>query len=269
MLLELLFAAATLKKIPTDVILVKGATPASSDRVTPLPEGGVIDANVYRNPYFGMTWPIPRGWMKKYDGPPPSDSGAYVLAQLDPAPPGIGVILVTARDLFFSPKPGKLPDYYTVEHPETEVQIGGRTFTRFDYMSEVAGLHWYTLSTRVRCHTVQFVFTGRDVTQLELLVAQLEKLTISDGAPPCVADYADNVVTKVDPVLRDNYFNRIPARIVIGADGKVKHVHLLSAFPSQAQVITEAVMQWTFKPYVQDGRAVDVETGVMFGNVKR
>src|SRR6266568_3778584 len=104
MLLAVLFALATaeLKKIPAGVILVKGATPSASDRVTPLPEGGGIDANAYRNAYFGITWPLPTGWTQKYDGPPPSDSGTYVLAQLEPAPPASGVILVTARDLFFA-----------------------------------------------------------------------------------------------------------------------------------------------------------------------
>src|SRR6266567_8072681 len=111
MFLELLFALATaeLKKLPTDVILVKGATPSASDRVTPLPEGGSIAGNAYRNAYFGISWPLPAGWTQKYDGPPPSDSGTYVLAQLEPAPPASGVILVTARDLFFAPTAGKLP----------------------------------------------------------------------------------------------------------------------------------------------------------------
>jgi hypothetical protein len=271
MLLALILALATgLKKLPTDVILVKGAVPSASDAVTPLPEGGSIAGNAYRNAYFGITWPLPPGWTKKYDGPPPSDSGMYVLAQLEPAPPATGVILITARDLFFAPPAGRLPDYYTIEHPDHDMQIAGRTFTRFDYLSEVAGLHWYTLSTRIRCHTVQFVFTGRDVKTLEALIGQMANMKFSDdAAPACVADYASNVVNKVDPALRDNRFNPIPARIVVGADGKVKHIHLLSAFPDQARIITDAVLQWTFKPYVRDGQAVEVETGVMFGNFRR
>jgi protein TonB len=54
-------------------------------------------------------------------------------------------------------------------------------------------------------------------------------------------------------------------RIIIGTDGKVKHVHVISAFQEQARIITDALLQWKFKPYLLDGEAVDVETGVQFG----
>jgi hypothetical protein len=37
-------------------------------------------------------------------------------------------------------------------------------------------------------------------------------------------------------------------------------VHVLSAFPDQAKSITDAVLQWRFKP-----RDREVETGVLFG----
>jgi hypothetical protein len=45
----------------------------------------------------------------------------------------------------------------------------------------------------------------------------------------------------------------------------VQHIHFLSAFPDQARVITDALRQWKFKPYLRDGKPVEVETGVMFG----
>jgi len=40
---------------------------------------------------------------------------------------------------------------------------------------------------------------------------------------------------------------------------------VLSAFPDQARAITDALMQWKFKPYTREGKPVEVETGVMFG----
>jgi hypothetical protein len=42
-------------KVPAGVILVKGAWSSASDNVTPLPEGGSVNNNVYRNQYFEMT----------------------------------------------------------------------------------------------------------------------------------------------------------------------------------------------------------------------
>jgi len=95
------------QKLPTDVILVKGAWSSASDSVTPVPEGGTLSDHVYSNPYFGLTYTLSSDWIKKYDGPPPSDSGYYVLALLQPADTlkgaAGGSILIAAEDLFFSP----------------------------------------------------------------------------------------------------------------------------------------------------------------------
>jgi hypothetical protein len=54
-----------------------------------------------------------------------------------------------------------------------------------------------------------------------------------------------------------------------GREGKVKHVHFLSAFPAQSQAITAALSQWRFKPYLRNGQPVEVETGMLFGRVPR
>lgn len=60
-------------------------------------------------------------------------------------------------------------------------------------------------------------------------------------------------------------YNPIPVRFVVGSDGRVKHVHLLSAFPDQTEAIITALREWRFKPYRRQGKAVAVETGMMFG----
>jgi hypothetical protein len=86
--------------------------------------------------------------------------------------------------------------------------------------------------------------------------------------PVCVKDYAsgDNVVARVDAVFSERRFNAIPVRVIIDKTGKVKHVHFLSAFPEQAKGITDALLQWRFKPYLIDGHPVEVETGILFGH---
>ncbi len=272
------------RHLPTDVILVKGAVPSASDGSTPVPESGSITNKLYSNPYFGLTFPLPAEWYQKYYGPPPSDSGLYVLTQLEPTNafkgPNRGTILITAQDLFFSyipaknalemvnAKRGNLGNDYKLERQPTEVSIAGRQFYRMDYMSPVAELHWYTLTTQVRCHSVEFMLTSRDTQLLTSLIQSMDQLKLSDeNAPVCVRNYANgnNILQRVDPVITDRKFNQIPVRITIDRYGKVKHVHVISAFPEQARAITDALLQWEFKPYKQNGQPVEIETGMIFG----
>jgi hypothetical protein len=281
-------------KLPTDVILVKGAWESASDAVTPVPQGGHVADNAYSNPYFGLTYVLSPDWTQKHTGPPPSDSGYYVLAHLQPADtfkgPDRGSILLTAQDLFFTPTRARntlemvnftsnnLQADYKVERPPTEVRIAGHSFIRFDYFSPVAGLHWHVLATQIRCHVVELVFTSRDTKLIASLIQDASRMKLPDAAgltagtggdavPLCIADYAreENIVEKVDPILTERRFNRIPVRIIIDKEGKVKHIHFLSAFPDQSKGITDALLQWRFKPYLRDGQPVEVETGILFG----
>lgn len=275
------------KKVPTDVILVKGAVPSASDSSTPVPENGNISEKRYTNTYFGISYILPAGFTQKYLGPPPSESGYYVLTQLEPgkqfeaAAPGS--ILVSAQDLFFNRAPAedalamvkfrqqKLGPDFKIERQPTEVKVSGHSFIRFDYMSPVAELHWYTLTTQIRCHAVQFQFTSRDAELLESMIAAISKTKLfddSNSAPVCIKNYAggNNVLHKVDPVFGVRKFNPIPVRIVVDKYGKVKHVHVISAFPDQAKAITDALLQWEFRPYSKNGEPVEVETGIMFGS---
>lgn len=265
---------AKLGPLPTGVILIKGAAPSASDSVTPLPENGKVAENVYTNRYFGLSYPLPAGLAEQPQGPPPSDSGTYALMLAGAQ--GKGSVMISAQDLFFGLTPSgspmqmigysreHLPSYYEVERPPVEVKIANHSFARFDYLSQVAGLHWYVLATEVRCHLVKIVFTGRDPKVLESMVQDMERMKLPDESesPACIADYAlgDKVTWKVAPGAFEKKYNPIPVRLIIGKNGKVKHVHVLSAFPDQARSITDALLQWRFKE-----RDTEVETGIMFG----
>jgi hypothetical protein len=285
-------------KVPTGVILVKGAWSSASDSVTPVPEGGGVINNVFRNQYFGMTYTLPKDWTEKYKGPPPSDSGRYVLAQVRPEEtfkgPARGTILITAEDMFFTPLPvtnalqlvnyekNNLQADYKLELPPAPTKIAGRPFTFYAYWSPVAELHWYVLATQIRCHTVELVLTSRDTKLLESLILDMNKMELPTEANPtagtgggdvpvCVKDYAsdENVIARVDPVFTEHTFNPVPVRIIIDKTGKVKHIHFLSALPDQAKTITDALHKWKFKPYLRNRQPVEVETGIMFGRAPR
>ena len=283
-----------LNKVPAGVILVKGAWSSASDSVTPVPEGGTVSNNIFSDPYFGISYALPAEWEEKYKGPPPSDGGRYVLAQLRPVDTfkgARGTILVTAQDMFFNPLPGdsavELINYskdhlqadYKVEMQPTPTKIADRPFTFFAYWSPVAELHWYVMATEIRCHAVEMVLSSRDTKLLENLVLDLNKMKLTadagpaggGSAPVCIRDYATdaNVIAKVDPIFSEHKFNQVPVRIIIDKQGKVKHIHFLSAFPDQAKVITDALNQRRLKPNRQDGKLVEVETGLMFGRGQR
>jgi len=284
-----------LTKVPQGVILVKGAWSSASDSVTPLPEDGNVAKNIFQDAYFGMTWTLPPDWTEKYKGPPPSDSGRYVLAQIVPSDtfkgPARGSILITADDLFFTPIPAAnsrefanyLKDHlqadYKLERPISEISIGGRAFTFFAYWSPVAQLHWYVFDTQIRCHTLQVVLSSRDTNLLESLMREMNKMVLpaedaqaaDSVAPVCIKDYArgENTVARVDPVFAERRFNAVPVRVIIGSDGAVKHIHFLSAFPDQAKAITDALEQWKFRPYLRNGQPAEVETGILVGRAAR
>ncbi len=285
-------------KVPKDVILVKGAWASASDSVTPIPESGNIVNNVYTNQYFGLTYPLPQDWYQKFQGPPPSDNGRYVLAQFRPTDTFKGAVrgsvLVTAQDMFFTQMPAAnalelinyskdhLPADYQVELPPEETKVAGRSFTFFAYWSPATELHWYVLATQIRCHTVQLAVISRDTKLLEKLVLDMNRMKLpleagptagtgGGAVPVCIKDFAqgENVLERVDAVLTERRFNSIPVRIIIDKEGKVKHIHFLSAFPEQEKAITDALKQWKFRPLLKDGQPVEVETGIIFGRVPR
>lgn len=279
-------------RIPSGVILVKGAWSSASDSATPLPEKGNLANGVFSDQYFGMTYALPRDWTEKYKGPPPSDKGRYVLADLSPAETfkePRGSILITAQDLFFNPVPASdaagvvnyMKDHlqadYKVESLPTQTRIADRSFTFFTYASPVAQLHWYVLATEIRCHVLEIVMTSRDTKLLDGLIQDMNKMKLSTATGPtgggtvpvCIKDYArdDNMIARVAPRFTEHRFNPVPVRIIIDKKGKVKHIHFLSAFSDQAKAISDALGQWKFKPYLKNGHPVEVETGILFGRV--
>ena len=287
-----------IKKVPKNVVIVKGAWSSEDDASAPVPEDSTVTKGIFRDPYFGITYAFSKEWVERYPGPPPSDSGRYVLAELS-RPESYkgdarGNILITAQDLFFSPTPvsnavemvnyskDHLQSDYKLEGESAKTVIDGHTFMTLAYWSPVAQLHWSVIATEIRCHAVEFVFMNRDPKMLASTVQQAGAMKLpsnanpdgsagGNGFPVCIKDYArgPNLIARVDPISSEPRFNPVPVRVIIGKNGKVKHIHFLSAFPDQASAITEALRQWKFRPYLQDGETVEVETGIMFGRAAR
>lgn len=264
----------------------------SIDRHDADPESGAMVEDIYTNAYFGLSMPLPPGWTEGLAGPPPSDRGLYVLAAMDGTKASSATILIVAQDQFFSAKPlphvadaaadfrdsmAGTPDL-SIDRTPAGITIGGHDFLRLDY--HAGGLYRVWLATELRCHIVSFNITGTDQATVDRIAGLLQTMSlpaqinvqtvsISDAGrtpPICMKDYvtAQTTVRRLDPLQVDLNGLTVPVRIMIGPDGKVRHVHVISATPAQHRAIEEALMDWEFRPLELTGRPIAVETGLAF-----
>jgi hypothetical protein len=261
--------------------LVSMAWHPGSAAEMPRPEHGVVADGVYANRYFDLSYPLPSGWTQDVGGPAPSAYGYYVLASLVPAGEPTGAILIAAQDLLFAA--ATLDDAaaaagefaasmakvagMTIDRPPAAIAIDGRTFSRVDFSG--VGLFRSTFFIHSRCHLVSFNLTANSADRLAALVRTLERLGGARPAetpdPPCLRDHAaaENLLSKVDPAPSGPTYTPIPVRIVVGAEGAVKDVHVIRATVEQRRGIETALAQWRFKPRRLDGRATEIETGLL------
>jgi hypothetical protein len=248
------------------------------------PQDGSVADGVYRNTYFDLSYPLPAGWTEGVAGPDPSATGYYVLQTLVPKGELSATILIAAQDMFFAgEEPASLAvmtdalrhamsqvDGMSIDAEPTALEVAGRAMHRIDFSG--AGLHRSLVATEIRCHLVTFTLTARDPEALASLRLSLNRLATaaqgraSASAPPCIRDYVvtDNLVERVEPDVSGATFDSIPVRLVIGADGAVKHVHVIRALPSRRKALETALRQWRFKPPRIDGRPTDIETSLLF-----
>ena len=113
--------------------------------------------------------------------------------------------------------------------------IADRTLQRVDFSG--VGLYRAMFVAEIRCHLVSFNLTARNPEVLEGMTRSLDRLSFAGGkgtpapAPRCMKDYAvaENLLSKVEPVIAGSLATPIPVRLVVGTDGSVKHVHVIRA----------------------------------------
>jgi hypothetical protein len=247
----------------------------------PTPDVGTVRTGAYVNKYFNLSYPLPLGWTEGLAGPAPSQHGYYALSALEPMAKLNATTLIAAQDMFFAPerygdaiamahgisRSMSAIDGMTIDRPPSQVSIAGRRFGRVDFSG--VGLFRSTWITQVRCHLLIFNFTANHPDVLATLVNSLGKLASTNAKasrhadPACLANHArtENILTKVDPPAIAPLSRSIPVRIIIAANGSVKHVHVIRATTDQRNGIEAALRRWTFKPRI--GRAAELETGLL------
>jgi hypothetical protein len=279
---------------------------AAAAEIIANPEDGTLTAGVYSNPYFGLTFPLPEGYGPGLDPAKPGGNGFYVLNtprdknaayELDMqahTEKHLPVMVISAQDMFFFGQPmhtamETATDFThstatgippKVDQPPTERVIGASKFVQVKTSGQI--ISHLTLSTDIRCHVVSINLTSNDPAALDQVAAQFDKIVAPAEASPtatssgetgafpaCVKDYAteETILRQVQPRLTGPKFLKIPVRIIIGKDGKVKHVHVIrAADDGDKRDIEESLMKWEFKPYLVKGEPAEVETGLTFEN---
>jgi hypothetical protein len=264
-------------------VVLHGAILSSRDPgfVRSNPDALNVTDDGFVSDYFNLSYRVPDGWAGGLAGPPPSQSGYYVLGTWAPKNDFAGAILVTAQDMFFEPDASNdmksvitqfrqvmsTVDGMTIDREPAQVDVAGRLGYRVDFSG--VGLFRSMIAIEIRCHVVMFNLTTRDPESLASLAGSLDSLVsvrkqTSDAVPECVKDYAsDNVVQRVEPQALDIRPASVPVRLIVAADGSVKHVHVIHGSQAQQRNIEAAVGQWKFKPYAREGHPVAVETGMV------
>ena len=266
--------------------VLHGAMPSSRDaRIVQSenPEDGKVTGGVFVSDYFNLSYRLSDELTEGLAGPPPSQSGYYVLGTWTPKRDFAGTVLVVAQDMFFAPASSddvknvvaefrqvmSAVDGMTIDREPAPVSVGGHPGYRIDFSG--VGLFRSMFAIEIRCHVVTFNLTSRDPELLASLARSLDDLAsvrkeeMSDPVPECLKDYAsENIVSRVEPEGVGAKAVSIPVRMIVATDGSVKHVHVIRASATQRRNIEEAVRQWKFKSYVKQGHPVEVETGVMF-----
>jgi hypothetical protein len=263
--------------------------PFAVTSATPDPQDGKVAGGAYTNAYFGLSYPLPEGFAEGLAGPDPSHSGYYVLGNFVAQHAGAGMILVAAQDTFFDEARRDLAevasemrntmaqiDGMSIDREPAEIVFGRRSASRqashqasspawrIDFSG--VGLYRAMILTEMRCHLVSITLTAPDPQARETLAGSLDHISLAAGRDPpvCIRNYAtgDQLTRKVAPTDIAPSPMPIPARIIIGRDGGVRHVHVIRATDAQRKGIEQALQQWTFKPHTVNGRTVEVETGL-------
>jgi len=260
------------------------AVPRCGAIVSPVnPEDGKVAQGQYTNEYFKIAYPLPADWNEDLEGPAPSYSGYYVLTALKGSG-RLGTMLIVAQDEFFAAEPLSRSmemvdrlrrsiseiDGMTVDREPEEMTISGGHFTRLDFSG--VGLYRTVLVTENRCHFVSFNLTTADPDQRKRLAQSLNGLSLAEPGDPaqpvpiCLKDYAtpERVVSRSDPAPAGPKFTQVPVRIIIGADGRARHIHVIRGSAEQKRNIAAALAEWQFTPPTMEGRPVEIETGLVF-----
>lgn len=118
---------------------------------------------------------------------------------------------------------------------------------------------------------VDFSFVDRDGTGNYRLSGRPPSITPSPATPQRIRVggnvQAANLITKVDPVYpplaqQARIQGTVRFSVIIGKDGRISNMQLVSGHPLLVQAAQDALRQWEYKPTLLNGQPVEVVTQV-------
>jgi TonB family protein len=117
---------------------------------------------------------------------------------------------------------------------------------------------------------------GGSVIEPEVAMTELAPIIYADPSGPAVpkrvrisqgvaaALVADKVQPEYPPDAREQHIQgNVLLQVIIGKEGNVENIQLISGHPLLAPAAIDAVKQWTYRPYLLNGEPVEVQTQVL------
>jgi protein TonB len=108
---------------------------------------------------------------------------------------------------------------------------------------------------------------GTDKNLSELMSDGPAKSNVTLGGPKRIVSQLDEgqLVNRVDPIYPhiaaiSGIQGQVKLHAIIGRDGRIQSLNLVSGHPLLAHAALEAVEQWRYRPYVLNDERVEVET---------
>jgi protein TonB len=89
----------------------------------------------------------------------------------------------------------------------------------------------------------------------------VQRVRVSQGVTACLVIH--KVQPSYPPLARTaRVQGAVQLAAIIGKDGTIQNLHVISGHPLLTQAALDAVKQWRYKPYILNGEPVEVDTQI-------
>lgn len=228
----------------------------------------------YRSAESGIAYEPQSGWQAEER----SEGGAFSVVFTSPDATSRVTFMVLSRALFADatvdnalPPADAGKRFRKAKSPKV-FSVAGFSFVRADFQQEHAPVYQCRLMTDAGTWRVLVILSAPSQQMAEQLLGTLSSFAFSPPEPVKVlsddrvlvdATVMQRTLTKqVNPKPVPYQTGTVNLRVIIGKDGKVKDVAVMSGSPVLSRSAVDAVKQWEFRPYYYKDQPIEVETRV-------
>ena len=257
----------------------------------PTIDSGSINGNKYSNQFLGITWEFPLDWIVQNSAKSTLGADHHTLLSLQPSGTQstelVEINYINGSDVNNSIPLMVSKGWTSIGKQRYYTLGGGIPVQRNDFKSTDGSVHYAVVLTGIRRNfTLNFVLLANLPERFDELAEQLSCLQVQPDwgtpeeppAPRAVGSRPKQVQISSDenrkfvehtvpPVYPDIARKaRIQGSVVMIAhvtkEGKLKNIYVISGHPTLVPFALDAVSQWKYRPYIQDGEPVEMETAI-------